>query len=168
MMEMLCSYTVAGKNKHDDVPDGMAMLKKLKIRVKNHKNLSHLTIKKYDYNVLEKIRKSPKTRINKGVSRLFALVAGTGCGCPVDTFAKQKHRPRRQPRPPTCFARLCHLPSCGARTHAHLERGVLFDRCANNALLHRPLDACGVVAPGTRRSQVQTLIHNKKRTPTKR
>lgn len=25
-MEMLCSYTVAGKNKHDDVPDGMAML----------------------------------------------------------------------------------------------------------------------------------------------
>ena len=23
---MLCSYTVAGKNKHDDVPDGMAML----------------------------------------------------------------------------------------------------------------------------------------------
>ena len=48
MMEMLCSYTVAGKNKHDDVPDGMAMLKKLKIRVKNHKHLSHLTIKKYD------------------------------------------------------------------------------------------------------------------------
>lgn len=26
MMEMLCSYTMAGKNKHDDVPDGMAML----------------------------------------------------------------------------------------------------------------------------------------------
>ena len=26
MMEMLCSYTVAGKNKHDDVPDGLAML----------------------------------------------------------------------------------------------------------------------------------------------
>lgn len=26
MMEMLCSYTVAGKNKRDDVPDGMAML----------------------------------------------------------------------------------------------------------------------------------------------
>ena len=26
MMEMLCSYTVAGKNKYDDVPDGMAML----------------------------------------------------------------------------------------------------------------------------------------------
>ena len=26
MMEMLCSYTVAGKNKHDDAPDGMAML----------------------------------------------------------------------------------------------------------------------------------------------
>lgn len=26
MMEMLYSYTVAGKNKHDDVPDGMAML----------------------------------------------------------------------------------------------------------------------------------------------
>lgn len=26
MMEMLCAYTVAGKNKHDDVPDGMAML----------------------------------------------------------------------------------------------------------------------------------------------
>ena len=26
MMKMLCSYTVAGKNKHDDVPDGMAML----------------------------------------------------------------------------------------------------------------------------------------------
>ena len=26
MMGMLCSYTVAGKNKHDDVPDGMAML----------------------------------------------------------------------------------------------------------------------------------------------
>ena len=26
MMEMLCSYTIAGKNKHDDVPDGMAML----------------------------------------------------------------------------------------------------------------------------------------------
>ena len=23
-----------------------------------------------------------------------------GCGCPVDTSAKQKHRPRRQPRPP--------------------------------------------------------------------
>lgn len=26
MMNMLCSYTVSGKNKHDDVPDGMAML----------------------------------------------------------------------------------------------------------------------------------------------
>ena len=26
MMDMLCSYTVAGKNKHDDVPDGFAML----------------------------------------------------------------------------------------------------------------------------------------------
>lgn len=26
MMNMLCSYTMAGKNKHDDVPDGMAML----------------------------------------------------------------------------------------------------------------------------------------------
>jgi predicted phage terminase large subunit-like protein len=26
MMDMLVSYTVAGKNKHDDVPDGMAML----------------------------------------------------------------------------------------------------------------------------------------------
>lgn len=26
MMDMLCSYTVSGKNKHDDVPDGMAML----------------------------------------------------------------------------------------------------------------------------------------------
>lgn len=26
MLEMLCSYTVAGKNKHDDVPDGFAML----------------------------------------------------------------------------------------------------------------------------------------------
>ncbi len=26
MMDMLCSYTLAGKNKHDDVPDGMAML----------------------------------------------------------------------------------------------------------------------------------------------
>ena len=26
MMDMLCSYTVAGKNKHDDVHDGMAML----------------------------------------------------------------------------------------------------------------------------------------------
>lgn len=26
MMDMLCTYTVAGKNKHDDVPDGMAML----------------------------------------------------------------------------------------------------------------------------------------------
>ena len=25
-MDMLCSYTVAGKNKHDDVPDSMAML----------------------------------------------------------------------------------------------------------------------------------------------
>jgi predicted phage terminase large subunit-like protein len=25
MLEMLCSYTLAGKNKHDDVPDGMAM-----------------------------------------------------------------------------------------------------------------------------------------------
>lgn len=25
-MDMLCSYTVAGKNKHVDVPDGMAML----------------------------------------------------------------------------------------------------------------------------------------------
>lgn len=25
MMDMLCSYTVAGKNKHDDAPDGMAM-----------------------------------------------------------------------------------------------------------------------------------------------
>jgi len=24
MMDMLCSYTMAGKNKHDDVPDGMA------------------------------------------------------------------------------------------------------------------------------------------------
>ena len=26
MMSFLCSYTVAGRNKHDDVPDGMAML----------------------------------------------------------------------------------------------------------------------------------------------
>ena len=26
MMDMLCSYTMAGKNKHDDVPDGVAML----------------------------------------------------------------------------------------------------------------------------------------------
>ena len=26
MMDFLCSYTVTGKNKHDDVPDGMAML----------------------------------------------------------------------------------------------------------------------------------------------
>ena len=26
MMDMLCSYTMAGKNKHDDVPDGFAML----------------------------------------------------------------------------------------------------------------------------------------------
>ena len=26
MMDMLCSYTMAGKNAHDDVPDGMAML----------------------------------------------------------------------------------------------------------------------------------------------
>jgi predicted phage terminase large subunit-like protein len=26
MIEMLCAYTVAGKNKHDDVPDGFAML----------------------------------------------------------------------------------------------------------------------------------------------
>lgn len=26
MIEMLCGYTMAGKNKHDDVPDGMAML----------------------------------------------------------------------------------------------------------------------------------------------
>ena len=26
MMDMLCSYTVTGKNKHDDVPDGLAML----------------------------------------------------------------------------------------------------------------------------------------------
>ena len=26
MMDMLCSYTVAGKNKHDDVPDAMAQL----------------------------------------------------------------------------------------------------------------------------------------------
>jgi hypothetical protein len=26
MMDMLCSYTMAGKNKYDDVPDGFAML----------------------------------------------------------------------------------------------------------------------------------------------
>ena len=26
MMDMLCSYTVAGRNRHDDVPDGFAML----------------------------------------------------------------------------------------------------------------------------------------------
>lgn len=26
MIDMLCSYTVAGKNKHDDIPDGLAML----------------------------------------------------------------------------------------------------------------------------------------------
>jgi predicted phage terminase large subunit-like protein len=26
MMDMLCSYTMAGKNRHDDVPDAMAML----------------------------------------------------------------------------------------------------------------------------------------------
>ena len=26
MINMLCSYTIAGKNKYDDVPDGMAML----------------------------------------------------------------------------------------------------------------------------------------------
>jgi len=25
-MDVLCSYTAAGKNKFDDVPDGMAML----------------------------------------------------------------------------------------------------------------------------------------------
>ncbi|MBQ2433131.1 MAG: phage terminase large subunit, partial [Clostridia bacterium] len=26
MMDMLCSYTMSGKNRHDDVPDAMAML----------------------------------------------------------------------------------------------------------------------------------------------
>jgi hypothetical protein len=26
MLDMLCSYTIAGKNKHDDVPDAFAML----------------------------------------------------------------------------------------------------------------------------------------------
>ena len=26
MMRLLCSYVVKGRNKHDDVPDGMAML----------------------------------------------------------------------------------------------------------------------------------------------
>jgi hypothetical protein len=26
MIRLLCSYTVMGKNKHDDVPDGMAQL----------------------------------------------------------------------------------------------------------------------------------------------
>ena len=30
---------------------------------------------------------------------------GEGCGCPVDTSAKQKHRPRRQPRPQGVSAR---------------------------------------------------------------
>ena len=42
-----------------------------------------------------------------------------------------------------------------------------FDRGANNALLHRPQDACGVVAPGTRRSQVRKfyLITKKKHPP---
>ena len=25
-MDMLCGYTMAGKNKHDDVPDAIAML----------------------------------------------------------------------------------------------------------------------------------------------
>jgi hypothetical protein len=26
MMDMLCTYTIAGKNKNDDVPDGFSML----------------------------------------------------------------------------------------------------------------------------------------------
>ena len=30
---------------------------------------------------------------------IYREVVGEGCGCPVDTSAKQKHRPRRQPRP---------------------------------------------------------------------
>lgn len=44
---------------------------------------------------------------------------------------------------------------------------IFFDRCANNALLHRPQDACGVVASGTRRSQVRKfyLISKKKHPP---
>ncbi len=37
MMDMLCSYTVAGKNKHDDVPDGMAMLSEYAQSFSNNK-----------------------------------------------------------------------------------------------------------------------------------
>ncbi len=33
---------------------------------------------------------------------------GEGCGCPVDTSAKQKHRPRRQPRPQNIYRRQIH------------------------------------------------------------
>ena len=33
--------------------------------------------------------------------RNVSMLSVMGCGCPVDTSAKQKHRPRRQPRPPS-------------------------------------------------------------------
>ena len=37
MMDMLCSYTVVGKNSHDDVPDGMAMFSEFAQSITNGK-----------------------------------------------------------------------------------------------------------------------------------
>ena len=41
-----------------------------------------------------------------GIRRHHAHLRETGCGCPVDTSAKQKHRPSRQARPRTFEARM--------------------------------------------------------------
>jgi len=39
------------------------------------------------------------------------LVESEGCGCPVDTSAKQKHRPRRQPRPSSYARKSQFIPN---------------------------------------------------------
>ena len=46
---------------------------------------------------------------------LVSMSYPTGCGCPVDTSAKQKHRPRRQPRTPSRI-RIVLLISFGITT----------------------------------------------------
>ena len=59
------------------------------------------------------------------------------------------------------------LPSCGARRNLRASRSLdFFDRYANKRSLLRPPDAVACVAPGTRRSGVETLSETKNhRTP---
>ena len=82
------------------------------------------------------------------------LVAGTGCGCPVDTSVQSTEAPTEAAAETlNLFARRCRLPSCGARNLFRLGAAINFDRCANKLSLHRPPDAGEFVAPETRRSQ---------------